>query len=298
MHNLISTQQLDVHSTRSRAIFRTARCFVCKYPKQFLLIHVESRLSSATTQTQRVSAPIHPDDTDWPWDTGDHYAAPSESSAEHPEGFAAASEVLISRRVETGVFPVTTDSVHSTWLSHFTHLLPFPPPSAIRTYSIRNCQIECQTKAVYDRCQCIMYFMPQVYENATVCGSQHSKCLSRVPAKYLAGMVQSHICDCFPSCSEITYSASMSFAQLLEHSPKVRSTGLPRTELAVMHAYLPVRALRNYDRKEHVTVTDFVCKLTVLIIIILTIFVGWTQFCSYFVCVQRALAAYWVSVLD
>lgn len=113
---------------------------------------------------------------------------------------------------------------------------------------------------VYERCHCIMYYMPQMYENATICGSQHSQCLMQVPAKYLTNIVQSHICDCFPTCSEITYAASLSFAQLLEYSPKMHSMGLPRTEMAVMHVYSPVRIMRSYDRKEHATITDFVCR--------------------------------------
>lgn len=129
-------------------------------------------------------------------------------------------------------------------------------PALHSTYTKRNCQYECLTNVIYSRCKCIMYYMPLFYENATICSDEHDKCLSKIPAKY-ASLAQ---CDCPPACSELLYGVSTSFAQLLEKNPITTATGLHSKNLAVLHAYFPIKVLRGYDRRELVTFTDFLCE--------------------------------------
>lgn len=127
---------------------------------------------------------------------------------------------------------------------------------AYSTYSKQNCQSECEAKVIYQRCKCIMYYMPLMYTNASICGKPHGKCLKKIPTN----ATQSGACGCLPACSELTYSASMSFARLLNESWITTTNGLLANDLAVLHAYFPMNVLRTYERREHVTFTDFLCE--------------------------------------
>ncbi|XP_048482173.1 pickpocket protein 28 isoform X4 [Plutella xylostella] len=82
-----------------------------------------------------------------------------------------------------------------------------------RTYTQRNCEMECEAETMLNTCQCVQYFMPK-NRSTRVCGKADAECYS---GRTLPGNREESSgggCGCLPACTEISYSERRSSAPL------------------------------------------------------------------------------------
>ncbi|XP_041972287.1 pickpocket protein 28-like [Aricia agestis] len=79
-----------------------------------------------------------------------------------------------------------------------------------RTYTLRNCEMECEARAMLEVCKCVLYYMPK---NTTtrVCNKADASCYSDL--KRYSGSDRACM-ECLPACTEISYTESYSAAPL------------------------------------------------------------------------------------
>ncbi|XP_013167371.1 PREDICTED: sodium channel protein Nach-like, partial [Papilio xuthus] len=81
-----------------------------------------------------------------------------------------------------------------------------------RTYTLRNCEMECEARSMLDRCKCVLYYMPK-NKSTRICGKADAKCYSNV--KLTAQSDSEASCDeCLPACNEIAFFERLSTAPL------------------------------------------------------------------------------------
>ncbi|CAB3220489.1 unnamed protein product [Arctia plantaginis] len=80
-----------------------------------------------------------------------------------------------------------------------------------RTYTLKNCQMECEARAMLDVCRCVYYYMPK-NKTTPICGKSDAKCYANM-SKIIPG--QDTSCkECLPACNELAYSERFSWAPL------------------------------------------------------------------------------------
>uniref|UniRef100_T1GNS8 Pickpocket protein 28 n=1 Tax=Megaselia scalaris TaxID=36166 RepID=T1GNS8_MEGSC len=95
-----------------------------------------------------------------------------------------------------------------------------------RTYSRKNCELECESKFIYDYCKCILYYLPLIDPNASICAPSDSKCTSNVQTK-LESADQNISCqNCVPACYELGYDTTITSTQLVQGNFETKTTPL------------------------------------------------------------------------
>lgn len=102
--------------------------------------------------------------------------------------------------------------------------------------------------------------MPRFHENIDICGPAQDKCLTEVWKHIRRESNQSFTCDCLGGCWRIKHKTTLSIAQLLEQSPLIKRTGLSKSNLAVVHAYLLDAIVQSHKTEEYIGFTEFLCK--------------------------------------
>lgn len=89
-----------------------------------------------------------------------------------------------------------------------------------RTYTRKNCEMECEARLIAQTCGCQLYFMPRVstvdatLSEVKICNSNDLRCSRQVRLTLAMGQNGSVRCDCLPGCFEINYAARLSSAAL------------------------------------------------------------------------------------
>ncbi|KAI4464283.1 amiloride-sensitive sodium channel-related [Holotrichia oblita] len=88
-----------------------------------------------------------------------------------------------------------------------------------RSYSEKNCKLECQANRTLRACNCVPYFLPK-NRTTRICGKKQDNCVKRMKA-IMEKPTLTQECDCLPACFEISYSKSHSSNVLsLKAKPK------------------------------------------------------------------------------
>lgn len=134
-----------------------------------------------------------------------------------------------------------------------------------RTYSRKNCQLECESSILQATCGCVMFFMPRWNDSASVCGHTDAKCSRSVRLAIENVHNRTFECDCLPGCFEISYRADVSTALLgsgfrmpdpvLNRTP----TAYARDNLVMMHFYYDHKYFRGEQKEELLGFTEFLC---------------------------------------
>ncbi|GJQ80853.1 hypothetical protein Trydic_g14114 [Trypoxylus dichotomus] len=77
-----------------------------------------------------------------------------------------------------------------------------------RTYTEKNCKLECQANRTLKSCNCVPYFLPK-NRTTRICGKKQDNCVKDIKA-IMEKPTMTTECDCLPSCFEISYSKSHS----------------------------------------------------------------------------------------
>ncbi|XP_059611819.1 pickpocket protein 28-like [Phlebotomus argentipes] len=72
-----------------------------------------------------------------------------------------------------------------------------------RTYTQKNCEMECESKIIAEHCGCILYYMPKTTADAQICSLDDADCYE--PLKTAMKINGTLTCSCLPACFEISY---------------------------------------------------------------------------------------------
>ncbi|KAG5869552.1 hypothetical protein JTB14_002297 [Gonioctena quinquepunctata] len=82
-----------------------------------------------------------------------------------------------------------------------------------RSYTQRNCNLECQSNYTYESCRCIPYYLPR---NKTIkaCGKADMECLNEATDDLEKSYGNGSSCNCLPGCFELVFSETKSYGEL------------------------------------------------------------------------------------
>lgn len=95
-----------------------------------------------------------------------------------------------------------------------------------RTYTQRNCILECEANFTQQLCNCVMYYMPKS-SNTLICGKKDEMCATNARramelklydedlTSSLINITETPSCNCWPSCFEISYRVELSQNKLI-----------------------------------------------------------------------------------
>ncbi|XP_049879674.1 pickpocket protein 28-like [Pectinophora gossypiella] len=131
-----------------------------------------------------------------------------------------------------------------------------------RTYTMRNCEMECEAKQMLELCECVLYYMPK-NRTTRVCGKADAKCYSSVWKN--TSLAQDRLCeDCMPSCSELSYTERISSAALSERLVEQlakqlnhRTADYFKKNMLVVHFYFEDGKFQRFTKGEIFGLTEF-----------------------------------------
>ncbi|XP_045516892.1 pickpocket protein 28-like [Pieris brassicae] len=134
-----------------------------------------------------------------------------------------------------------------------------------RTYTFKNCQMECEARRMLEICKCVLYYMPK-NKTTRICGKADAKCYSDI-WKYFPKNNNQSCEDCLPSCTEISYLERLStaplnknliinYAQSLQMSRNMTSEYFTANML-VIHFYFEDKTFLRFTKGEIFGLTEF-----------------------------------------
>ncbi|KAG6446862.1 pickpocket protein 28 [Manduca sexta] len=131
-----------------------------------------------------------------------------------------------------------------------------------RTYTLKNCEMECEARAMLDICDCVLYYMPK-NKTTRVCGKADAKCYSNTTILIPQGR-ETACEECLPACTEIAYFERQSSAPLKRFLVEqlARSIGNISTEyftenMLVIHFYFEDNTFVRFTKGEIFGLTEF-----------------------------------------
>ncbi|KAM3963999.1 pickpocket protein 28 [Aphomia sociella] len=129
-----------------------------------------------------------------------------------------------------------------------------------RTYTLKNCEMECEANTMINLCQCVYYYMPK-NKTTRVCGKADAKCYANMSHSVSA---QTKEClECLPACTEIAYFERMSTAPLnkalVGHLAKTlrKSVDYFTENMLVIHFYFEDDTFTRLTKGEIFGLTEF-----------------------------------------
>lgn len=140
-----------------------------------------------------------------------------------------------------------------------------PTKTFILSNSLQNCESECVTKIYYANCNCILYYMPRIVKNITICGRADRDCVFRVKEELQLQRNDSFICNCFYGCHAIKFEMALSSAPIFKNAPAVKRRDLTAGNTSLLHIYYQRGYYRGLDKEELIGFTEFLCRLSLII---------------------------------
>lgn len=132
----------------------------------------------------------------------------------------------------------------------------------VHIFMQQNCESECETRAMLAHCHCIMYYMPRIHSNITICSYSDYECAKKVERELLIKRDPRFKCEqCLSGCFAINYENTFSTAKLFDKSPYFAHNKIDPNNVAFLHIYYARSTFRSQTKEELVGFTDFLCKL-------------------------------------
>lgn len=90
----------------------------------------------------------------------------------------------------------------------------FKLPYLFRTYSKKNCEMECESRLTEAACGCVQYFMPRTTEETNICNRKDIDCYKEIKRAIDLSNNDTYQCTCLPGCHEISYAKEISVVNL------------------------------------------------------------------------------------
>lgn len=139
-----------------------------------------------------------------------------------------------------------------------------------RTYSRKNCELECEAKLLLRECSCVLYYLPRIDPLARVCGPNDNQCTDRVQTEIESSLTNLSCENCWPGCFELTYRATLSTASIVSDPRFQAGENLPEyifhgpysnaSEISILHFYYMTNIFRSTTKSEMFGFTEFLCK--------------------------------------
>ncbi|EDW81987.1 uncharacterized protein Dwil_GK25370 [Drosophila willistoni] len=136
-----------------------------------------------------------------------------------------------------------------------------------RTYSRKNCELECEAKLLLQVCSCVLYYLPRIDPAARVCGPNDNACTNQVQTAIESTQSNLSCESCWPGCFELTYRATVSTSSIMTGSSFQPSDDLLATifrgpytkisELSMLHFYYVSNTFRSTTKSEMFGFTEF-----------------------------------------
>ncbi|XP_054276381.1 pickpocket protein 28-like [Macrosteles quadrilineatus] len=146
-----------------------------------------------------------------------------------------------------------------------------------RTYSFRNCMLECETNNTLQSCGCVFFYMSR-HESVKVCGRNESKCALKAlnsmasvddgdPYTSLEGENFTKGCGCIPGCFSLTYRKRLSTTILNDKASFIpknimggKNSSYFSKNMAIVNVYFAEAHFTSIHRALLYTVTDFLAN--------------------------------------
>ncbi|XP_049855583.1 pickpocket protein 28-like [Schistocerca gregaria] len=145
-----------------------------------------------------------------------------------------------------------------------------------RTYTQRNCELECLSNLTLHRCSCVSLHMPRT-EGTPICALGSSDCMMKstmelVERKVLMELRSddadtdsgSNDCDCLPSCTDLSFDAEISQADLdteaYFQAQKINFAETVGYRMSSLNVYFKDNQFIPSRRSELYGVTDFIAN--------------------------------------
>lgn len=141
--------------------------------------------------------------------------------------------------------------------------------SYFRTYSKKNCEMECEALLMAKHCECVMYYMPKVNEDIKICSRRDVSCFERVKNAIELANNRNYSCSyCLPACFEYSFGRELTTAALGNHELfRIRDKHLSnmpfayaKENIAVLHIFFLETSFRSYIKGEMIGFTEFLCR--------------------------------------
>ncbi|XP_016984383.1 pickpocket protein 28 [Drosophila rhopaloa] len=136
-----------------------------------------------------------------------------------------------------------------------------------RTYSRKNCELECEAKLLLRECSCVLYYLPRMDPMARVCGPNDNQCTDRVQTEIESSLTNLSCESCWPGCFELTYKATLSTASIVSDPRFQAGENLPdyifhgpysnASEISILHFYYMTNIFRSTTKSEMFGFTEF-----------------------------------------
>ncbi|KAH8397812.1 hypothetical protein KR222_002754 [Zaprionus bogoriensis] len=154
-----------------------------------------------------------------------------------------------------------------------------------RTYSRKNCELECEAKLLLRNCSCILYYLPRIDPAARVCGPNDNNCTNRVQTDIESSKTGMSCETCWPGCFELTYKSTLSTSMIVSGPNYQSGEDLPEdlfnpnngsfnSDLSILHFYYLNNNFRSTTKSEMFGFTDFLSNIGGL----LGLFMGFSIF--------------------
>ncbi|XP_060661442.1 pickpocket protein 28 [Drosophila nasuta] len=141
-------------------------------------------------------------------------------------------------------------------LSYFAH------------YTQRNCEMECMSRLLLQHCGCVVFYMPRIHGNDTVCSIRESHCVESVRLHTIGQAVESCLDNCLPSCFDLTfnaipYSTKISYNDFKMANPSMQnySERYVESSIALVNLYYKEHTFRASKQTEFIGITDFLSNV-------------------------------------
>ncbi|XP_053949282.1 pickpocket protein 28 [Anastrepha ludens] len=134
-----------------------------------------------------------------------------------------------------------------------------------RTYSRRNCEIECEAKILIDKCGCVLYYLPRINSSARICGPNDNTCTNEVQTRIESPDKKLTCSNCWPACFELSYKAMITsttisagqFFTFDELPPSLFNDATNYREISIVNFYYLSNILRTTTKSEMFGLTEF-----------------------------------------
>ncbi|XP_064212989.1 pickpocket protein 28 isoform X2 [Tribolium castaneum] len=127
------------------------------------------------------------------------------------------------------------------------------PLRYFRSYTKRNCRLECQSNHTLRKCGCIPYYLPK-NKKVLDCGKRDEKCASQAKEDMELIYGNGSSCNCLASCYEMNFETSATYSKLYQMSKNQRLENVTNEyfvkNMAVLHFFFKENRYRRQIKSE------------------------------------------------
>lgn len=137
-------------------------------------------------------------------------------------------------------------------------------------YTRRCCELECDAAQMLRSCNCIPYYMPKIYRNATTCFIGDIECVLKTERFTLHPEILKCKAECLPACNDLQYFPDIFVTPLARRDFNLQDPffrNISKTELKKNFAIVQIYYKENYFRGNTIVrymgLTELLCEFII-----------------------------------